>query len=192
MKDTQVGVILAEGFEEIEAVTIMDVLRRAQLSVVIAGMDGSATVTGNHGIRIVADAALADLCVETRGMVALPGGMPGAENLARSGAVRKLLNDVHSQGGYVAAICAAPLALHAAGLLAGRTVTCYPGFAERLTGANCTGSAVEQDGRIITGNGPGNALPFALRLVQVLTDSDNARRVARAMLISGISPLEGR
>ncbi len=176
-------IILAHGFEETEAVSIIDVLRRADVKVTIAGAAGEKTVSGNHDISLVTDKALADIDPADVHLAALPGGMPGAANLAQDETVHAFLRTVHAQGGYVAAICAAPIALHAAGLLAGRAVTCYPSFADGLAGAKHTGALVEIDDRVITSQGPGTALLFGLKLAELLTDVATARHLADDMLV---------
>lgn len=180
----RVAVLLAEGFEEVEAVAIIDVLRRADVEVTIAAASGPAgVVSGAHQIRLTAEAALTDLHPHELALVVLPGGMPGSTALAANPAVLDLLRQVHAGGGLVAAICAAPLALHAAGLLHGRRVTCYPAVEKQLTGAVCTGQAVQRDGRIITSRGPGTALQFALELVRVLGREARAEQLRLGMLV---------
>ncbi len=184
MNKAHVAVLLARGFEEVEAVAIVDVLRRADLNVTTLSVDGGNPVRGSHGIQVTADAALDSVAGQRFDMVALPGGMPGSKSLAESEAVRTLLRDTAARGDWVAALCAAPLALHAAGLLAdGRRVTAYPAVAERLTGATYTGTRVEVDGRTITGAGPGAALEFALALVAALDGPETAATLRRAMLV---------
>ncbi len=183
MNSASSAVLLAEGFEEIEAVTIVDVLRRADLSVVVAGITGNRSpVTGAHDLRLSVDADIADLHPDDLAMVVLPGGMPGAANLRDSQSVRDLVHAVWAAGGIAAAICAAPVALHAAGLLQGRKVTCYPSFAEELTGAEFTGDPVQIDERIVTGMGPGTALDFAFALVGLLEDASLVDQLRKAML----------
>ncbi len=180
----RVAVLLAEGFEEIEAVTIIDVLRRAEIDVETAAITEQRCVNGAHGIEIMADTTLAALAPDRLAMVVLPGGMPGSANLAASAAVCALLRRVWESGRHVAAICAAPIALHAAGLLQGRRVTCYPSFEERLSGATPTGATVECDERIVTSRGPGTALEFALTLVHTLGREQAARELREGMLVS--------
>ena len=158
----RVLVPLAEGFEELEAVTIIDILRRAGIEVVVASLAGS-PVTGSHGIRIAADTPLAALVEQDFDMIALPGGMPGAEHLRNDPRIAGFVRRLHDLGRPVAAICAAPMVLAAAGILEGRRATSYPGF---LDGA--TGEAVVVDRNVITSRGPGTALDFALALVEEL------------------------
>ncbi len=184
--DPRAAVILAEGFEELEAVAVIDVLRRAGVETTIAAAEGPAgPVRGSHGIAVTADAPLAALRASELALVVLPGGMPGSSRLAANAGVLELLRAVHSAGGLAAAICAAPIALHAAGLLAGRRATCYPSFEAQLTGAVCTGAPVERDGRVVTSRGPGTALLFALELVRALGRAEQAEQLRRGMLVQG-------
>lgn len=174
---------LAPGFEEIEAVTIIDVLRRADVRVIVAALEGG-SVAGNHDIRIEADCTLDELasCAGRIDLVVLPGGMPGARNLKDDERVRALLRDVAAAGGRCAALCAAPIALAPAGLAAERTLTCFPGFEKDLAEAHCVTDRVVIDDRVITGRGPGAALEFALTLVAELQGEERARELETAMI----------
>ncbi len=163
----RVLVPLAEGFEELEAVTIIDVLRRAGLEVVVASLGGS-PVTGSHGIRIVADTPLAALVEQEFDMIALPGGMPGAEHLKKDARIAGIVRRLHGNGRPVAAICAAPMVLASAGVLDGRRATSFPGFLGDAAKTTVVGDAVVIDRGVITSRGPGTALDFALTLVEVL------------------------
>jgi protein deglycase len=163
----RVLVPLAEGFEELEAVTIIDVLRRAGIEVVIASLDAS-PVTGSHGIRISADTPLAALMEQDFDMIALPGGMPGADRLKKDARITEIVRRLHERGRPVAAICAAPMVLNAAGVLDGRRATSYPGFLKDAKRATIVGDAVVVDRGVITSRGPGTALDFALALVTEL------------------------
>lgn len=177
------AVLLATGFEEIEAVTPVDVLRRAGVEVTVAGIEGHNPVVGAHGIAVGVDAQIGALCADDLDLVVLPGGMPGATHLARSEAVRRLVRDLAGRGRLVAAICAAPVALQAAGVLDGRRVTVYPGFEAQLTGATCTGARVERNGWLITSRGAGTAMDFALELVAALGDPERARSLRASMQV---------
>ncbi len=159
---------LAEGFEEIEAVSIVDVLRRAGLEVVTASLESN-PVKGSHGIPVVADKIIGGLRSVDFNCIILPGGMPGAENLKKSDAVLSYIKHIFSKGGYVGAICAAPIVLAQAGILYGKRVTSFPGYEPELEGAKSTGAPVEVDGAIITGRGPGCAVQFALEIVRILS-----------------------
>jgi 4-methyl-5(b-hydroxyethyl)-thiazole monophosphate biosynthesis len=179
----RVAVVLAEGFEEVEAVAIIDVLRRGGIEVIVAAAAAALVVTGAHQIRLTADVALSEVSGRDLAMVVLPGGMPGSANLAANPDVIALLRAVHAAGGLLAAICAAPIALQAAGVLQGRRVTCYPSFEAQLVGAVCTGLAVQRDNRIITGRGPGTALKFALELLRALGREVQAEQLRQGMLV---------
>jgi protein deglycase len=176
----RVLVPLAEGFEELEAVTIIDILRRAGIDVVVASLAGS-PVTGSHGIRLAADTPLGALAEQDFDMIALPGGMPGADHLKKDPRIAEIVQRLHAAGRPVAAICAAPMVLAAAGVLDGRRATSYPGFLKDADKATVVGDAVVVDGGIITSRGPGTALDFALALVEELGGRD-ARLVIEARL----------
>ncbi len=172
----RVLVPLAEGFEELEAVTIIDVLRRAGIDVVVASLAGS-PVTGSHGIRLAADTPLAALAEQDFDMIALPGGMPGADHLRKDARIAAIVRRLHGAGRPVAAICAAPMVLAAAGVLDGRRATSFPGFLDDAGGTTVTGEAVVVDRGVITSRGPGTALDFALALVEELGGGDARREV---------------
>lgn len=178
----KVLVILAEGFEEIEAVTPIDVLRRAGLDVTVAGVNGK-TVTGAHGITIAADIDLKDFAGIPDAVV-LPGGMPGAKNLAESKKVAEILAGAQSRKNIIGAICAAPaLAVAPTGILAGRKATCYPGFEGQFpSSVQFVEDRVVIDGNIVTSRGPGSALEFALSLVERLGDAGKAADLKEGML----------
>lgn len=182
MTELDVVVPLAPGFEEVEAVAIVDVLRRAGLRTVFAGL-AAGPVTGSHGIAVVPDATLDDVLSSAARAVVLPGGMPGAAHLRDDPRVGALLARVHAAGGVVAAVCAAPIALGKAGLLRGRRATCYPGFEGELTGATIVADRTATDGRVVTGRGPGAALEFALAVVALLKDEATARKLAEQMFV---------
>jgi len=175
-------VIFAEGFEEIEAVSIVDTLRRADCKVTAAGLD-SISVTGSHQIEISMDTVLSDIESTDFDLLVLPGGLPGSEYLRDSLAVRELIQEFDQQEKLIGAICAAPIALHAAGVLSGRNVTAYPAKASVLEGCNYTAARVEVDGHIITGAGAGTALEFSLALLNSLGLADKAEALHKAMLV---------
>lgn len=181
----KVLVPLADGFEEIEAVSIIDVLRRADLEVVVAGLVGR-DVTGSHGLMLRADVVLRDFqrgaLGDFDGMV-LPGGMPGASSLRDDAAVIAGLVELAAAGKLVAAICAAPIALAKAGLLDGIRATAYPAFRDQLGGAEVVhNQGVVVSGKVVTSAGPGTAIDFSLQLVAMLAGADVARRIAAEML----------
>lgn len=161
---------LAQGCEEIEAVTIIDLLRRAEIEVVSAGLDDK-PVTASRGVRLIPDTTLDEALKQEFDMVVLPGGMPGAANLNNDPRIKNLLKDMAGKGKYAAAICAAPFVLAEAGLLEGKRATSYPGFVDKmnLPGTTYLPDPVVRDGGIITSRGPGTAMDFALELIEVLT-----------------------
>ena len=177
-----VYVFLADGFEEIEALTPVDVLRRAGFEVKTVGVTGK-TVTGSHGIPVVCDIEIAEAVKSDIKAVVLPGGLPGTTNLEASATVQEFIDYADSTGAVVAAICAAPSVLGHKGLLKGRRATCYTGFENELLGATATGEPAVCDGNIVTGRGAGAAFDFAFALLDTLTGSDEvSNKLRKAML----------
>lgn len=174
---------IAEGFEDIEAITLIDVLRRAEVDVLVAGLEKRLR-TSAHGVKITTDVVLADQKNEVFDAIILPGGLPGAQHLAESDDLMEILRAQAASGRICAAICAAPWALGVAGVLEGKTATCYPGFEDKLTGATHSTDRVVVDGNIITSRGPGTALEFALELVRVLVNTDTAATLRASMIIA--------
>ncbi|MBK7874986.1 MAG: DJ-1/PfpI family protein [Planctomycetes bacterium] len=173
---------LAAGFEEIEAITIVDVLRRAGLSVVVAGLVPG-PVAGSHGIVVVPDTHLGAVDLERVGMLVLPGGMPGTRNLMADERVVALARRLHAAGRRTAAICAAPLVLHAAGVTDGLRITSHPSVRGELARAAVDGAArVVHSGTVTTSQGVGTALEFALALVADVRGPERAAELARAMV----------
>ncbi len=178
----KIVVPLAEGFEEIEAVTIIDVLRRAGLDVTSAHVRDN-PVKGSHGIPVTADRSLAELKPAEFNCIVLPGGQPGSDNLRKSDAVISFIKHIFSKGGYTAAVCAGPIVLGHAGVLYGKKATCFPGYEKDCEGATMTGTPVEHDGTVITGRGPGCALPFALELVKTLAGEQVMKELVKNMQV---------
>jgi 4-methyl-5(b-hydroxyethyl)-thiazole monophosphate biosynthesis len=145
-------------------------------------------VRGSHDISVVADAALTDVNADDLAMIALPGGMPGAAHLAEHPVVQRLIRETRDRDRYTAAVCAGPIALSAAGVLAGKTVTCYPGMEDRLDGATAVDDRVVVDGKVVTSRGPGTALEFALTLAGILTGHAQETALAQGMLVQRASP----
>ena len=174
-------VLLANGFEEIEALTPVDVLRRAGLEVVSCGLSGI-KVRGSHGITVIADTLPEDIDISKVDMVILPGGMPGATNIDSHHFTDKIIAATIENGGRLAAICAAPLVLGRRGLLEGKKATCYPGFEEELRGATVTGEGVVTDGSITTAKGMGVALEFAKELVRLMVDEAKANEISLTIM----------
>jgi 4-methyl-5(b-hydroxyethyl)-thiazole monophosphate biosynthesis len=181
VKKAAVVLPLAQGFEEIEAITIVDVLRRAGVDVAVAGLKSGAC-TGAHGIAVTPDCTLDEIDPAAVRMVVLPGGLPGATTLRDDARVVRLLQTAAAAGAYTAAICAAPIALAKAGLHEGRRVTSYPGFAGDLRGATYVEDRVVVDGKLVTSRGPGTAIEFALTLVRLLKNDAASKEVQKAML----------
>ncbi len=179
-------VLLAQGFEETEAVAIVDVLRRAGVEVHTASITGSTAVMGAHGISITADMLIDDLSGCPDALV-LPGGMPGATNLANDQRVLDLVKKAHAADAVVGAICAAPTVLAAAEILSGVSVTCYPGFEAQLGDAVPTSARVQVDGRIVTGRGVGTAIEFALQVVVEMGLAEVAEKLKQGMIVGNIS-----
>ena len=182
----RVLVPLAPGFEEIEAITIIDVLRRAGVTVDVAGTEPG-PITGSHGITVTPDRPLAEADAAAYDLVALPGWMPGTINLREHAAVRRIVGELAERGRYTAAICAAPIVLKAAGLTAGRTVTSHPSVAAELAESRYREDAVVRDGALITSRGAGTAMAFALALVETLVDRATADRLRAQMVVTGAS-----
>lgn len=174
-------VFLADGFEEIEALTPVDILRRGGVTVKTVGIGGT-TVTGTHGITVLCDIAEEDVIPDEIDMMVLPGGLPGTTNLGDSLTIQEGLAYAAQENLWVAAICAAPSVLGENGLLHGRRYTCYPGFEndEKYNGTY-TAAPLVQDGKVITANGMGSALPFALYLLAALEGEEKALEVGRSI-----------
>jgi 4-methyl-5(b-hydroxyethyl)-thiazole monophosphate biosynthesis len=183
----RVLVPIAPGFEEIEAITIVDVLRRGEVEVVVAGVTEASVVEGSHGIRIGADVALADVRGEHFDMVVLPGGEPGVTNLAASAVVQDVLSRHLAAGGALGAICAAPRIPAARGDLSGRRATSHPSVESQVRDGGARYDAeqrVVRDDGLVTSRGPGTALEFALEVLCVLGQQEHAERLRSAMLVA--------
>ena len=174
---------LAEGFEEIEALCPLDLMRRASLEVTTVGV-GSAFITGAHGITVKADIVDTELSYSSLDMIFLPGGMPGTLNLAASETVITAINDAYRANAYIAAICAAPSILGDMGLLKGKKAVCYPGFEDRLTGAEIPDQDVVLDGKILTAKGMGVALKMGLEIVKIFCGEETAKNLSHAVIAS--------
>ena len=172
---------LANGFEEIEALCPLDLLRRAGLEVTTVGVGGE-MISGSHGITVAADIPEGMYADSKPDMIILPGGMPGAKHLDESRVVDTALKAAVRHGSFIVAICAAPMVLGHRGLLAGKEAICYPGFEDHLTGANISDKRVVRDGNIITAAGMGVALEFGLALVAALKGQDAADELRRTVI----------
>ena len=179
----KVLVPIAEGTEEIEAVCMIDVLRRAGAQVVVASV-GDIEVTCSRGVKIVADTQLAACKAESFDLIALPGGIPGAENLRDSADLTELLKAQAGSGGLFGAICASPaVVLPPHGLLENRQATAHPGFIDQLESRESINNRVVVDGNCVTSRGPGTALEFALQLVALLYGEEKAKEVGAPMVL---------
>ena len=177
-----VYLFLANGFEEIEALCPLDLLRRANVEVTTVGINGAETVMGAHGICVHADLPDTMFRDANPEMIILPGGMPGAKNLDESRVVDTALRMASSSNAYLAAICAAPMVLGHRGYLKNKNATCFPGFEGELEGATISDCRVVRDGNVITAAGMGVALEFGLELVAALKGDAVAEELRRAVL----------
>ncbi|MBP3228687.1 MAG: DJ-1/PfpI family protein [Bacteroidaceae bacterium] len=176
-------ILLANGFEEIEALGTVDFLRRCGLEVKMASVIGARMVTGAHGIPVMADCLVRRNDIEAGDGVILPGGMPGAETLRKNPTVRRIVETCNASGRLVAAICAAPMVLGASGILHGREATCYPGFETWLRGADYMPHDVVECENIITAKGPGLTIPFAAAIARRFVTAEVVDNVKEAMFV---------
>ncbi|MBQ0079426.1 MAG: DJ-1/PfpI family protein [Eubacterium sp.] len=179
-----VYVHLANGFEEIEALMTVDMLRRAKVDVQLVSVTGELIVHGAHNIDVQADILFEEADYDSCEMIVLPGGMPGALNLQNHEGLKEKIMMFAQAGRNLAAICAAPMVFGAHGIFEGNKATIYPGMEDRLVGAVPVNAGAVKDGNIITGKGPGFAADFALTILETLTDKETADSVAEGFLIS--------
>lgn len=172
---------MADGFEDIEALIPLDIMRRGGTDFRTVSITDSNEVTSAHGVTIKTDMTFSEACLDDVDLLMLPGGMPGAENLNNHEGVKNALMRHAEKGKLIAAICAAPMVLGGLGLLKGRRATCYPGFEQYLEGAEYTAELYSVDGNIVTGEGPAAALPYAYTLLSMLADKDTADGIAAGM-----------
>jgi len=177
----RVVIFLAPGFEEIEAVTPIDVLRRAEVEVIVAGLKPG-PITGSHGITVLPDTTLDTVRPEDVDMVVLPGGLPGSAHLREDARVLDFLQRMDKAGKYTCAICAAPSVLHAAGVIGNRAITSHPAVKQDLPQDSYREDRVVVDGSLVTSRGPGTALEFSLELVGLLKGPEMAETHAAIML----------
>lgn len=184
MDSPTVLVPLAQGCEELEAVTIIDILVRGGIEVTTASLDNNQTITASRGVQLLAQKVLDQVESEHFDMIVLPGGLPGADYLEQSSQLISMLKGVLERGGKVAAICAAPKVLVKAGLLDNKSATSYPGFIDvkPAKGMNYIDQAVVTDGQLITSKGPGTAMDFALELVEKLQGKNKRDEVEKALM----------
>ena len=175
---------LAEGCEELEAVTVIDLLRRAGISVCTASLTDRLQLTASRGVRLFADTTLDEVVYDDFDMLVLPGGQPGANNLDADSRIHAIIKRLHHSGKYIAAICAAPLVLANTGILHGRRVTCFPNTltTENWPDIKLSEAPVMIDNEIITSRGPGTAMDFALALIECLTDQATRKCVEAGLV----------
>lgn len=180
--EKQVCVFLADGFEEIEGLTVVDLLRRANIHVTTVSITGDKVIHGAHGIDVQADTLFEQMEYEAQDMLVLPGGMPGTLHLGEHKGLKLLLQQFYDNKKYLAAICAAPSVFGKYGFLKGRVATSYPGFEEELVGAEYMKDAVVVSDFIITSRGLGTAIPFSLTLIEQLVGKEKAKAIGKAII----------
>ena len=180
---SHVLVPLAQGFEELEAITITDLLVRAGINVTTCGLDEK-PVTASRGTTVIPTTSIDKVMDEQFDLIVLPGGLPGADHLRDNEQIQSLLKKQAADERYVAAICAAPKALAQAGLLEGKTATCFPGVLDALENdnINITKNAIEIDGKVITSRGPGTAMDFTLKLIEILEGKDKRDEINKQLV----------
>lgn len=176
------GIFLADGFEEIEGLTVVDILRRAQIDIRMISINSTKKVTGAHGIVLEADEVLEEADIDSLELLVLPGGMPGTMHLGACDRLKEALKKADEQKRGIAAICAAPSVLGDLGMLAGKKAVCYPGFESRLAGAEVVYEPVVTDGHITTSRGMGTAIDFALELAARLQGRESADRIGKSII----------
>ena len=179
---SKINVFFANGHEEIEGLTVIDLLRRAGLDVDIISINETLEVIGAHNITIKADKLINEVDFDEGNMIILPGGMPGTINLGNCTLLTKQLIKYNDENKMIAAICAAPSVLGKLGILKGKSATCYPGFEEQLIEADCVNSGVVKSNNIITASGMGTAIDFALAIIEHFLGKTKASDIANAIL----------
>lgn len=179
---SRVCVFLADGFEEIEGLTVVDILRRAGVDTKMVSITDSLLVTGSHKIAVQADGCIGDMDFSKTELLVLPGGMPGTLRLGECRKLTELLKQFNKEGKKVAAICAAPSVLGDLGILNGKKACCYPSFEERLAGAEVVYDKVAVDGNVTTSRGMGTAIPFALALAAQLVSEEKAMEIKKGII----------
>lgn len=178
----KVAIFLADGFEEIEGLTVVDLLRRAEIEIEMVSISDSDMVTGAHNIKVKADKTFQEVEFQTIDMIILPGGMPGTKNLLKFEPLNEKIKEFYKKGNMLAAICAAPMILGANGILVGKKATCYPGFEQELKGAEVVPEPVVVDGNIITSRGLGTAIEFASVMIEHLKDKKLADNIKESII----------
>ena len=179
----KLGIFMAEGCEMIEGLAVVDVVRRTgEMEIITIALGETKEVTSSHNVTFLADVLISDVNFEELDGIVLPGGMPGTLNLGANETVKAVVKKFAEEGKLVAAICAAPSVLGAAGILEGRHATCHPGFEEKLIGATCLEDAVVIDGHIVTSRGMGTAVDFGLAIVWLMLDDEVVEKVKKSIV----------
>ena len=179
---SKVYVFLAEGFEEIEGLTVVDLLRRAKIETEMVSIMEGKQIKGSHGIKVTADRMFEDVDFSDADLLVLPGGMPGTLNLGNHEGLCELLKKHYAENKMIAAICAAPSVFGQLGFLNGRIATCYPGFENKLEGAIVCATKVAVDGNVTTSKGLGTAIDFSLKLIEQLVDQQTALEISQGIM----------
>lgn len=177
----KIWTFLAEGFEEVEALTVVDILRRAKFEVTTVSISEDLFVTSSHNVVVKADKTIAELETELPDVIFLPGGMPGTLNLGANETLKQIIMNAVEQGKWMAAVCAAPSVYGEMGLLKGRKATCYPGFEDKLLGAEYQAEQVVVDGKFVTSQGMGTCIPLGIKLVELLSSEETAMQVKNSI-----------
>ncbi len=178
----KIGIFMADGCEEIEGLTVVDIVRRAGFEIKTISITGKTEVTGSHNITFQTDTVSSEVNYDELDGIVLPGGMPGTLKLGEDETVNKVIKKFAAENKLVAAICAAPSVLGAAGILDGRKATAHPGFEEKLTGAEVVYENVAVDGNVITSRGMGTAIDFALAIAEYFTDEETVAKVVQGLV----------
>lgn len=179
---SKIAIFFAEGYEEIEALSVVDVCRRLKLEIDMVSVTGERTVTGSHGISVGMDKLFDEIDCAEYDMLVLPGGMPGTKNLEAFAPLMEQVDDFYQKGKYIGAICAAPSVFGHRGILKGRKACCYPGFESHLEGAEVTESSVEMDGNVVTSRGMGTAIDFGLTIAGLFVDKEQVDALAKGII----------
>lgn len=182
---SKIGIFMAAGCEEIEGLTVVDIVRRAKMEIEMISITDSKEVTSSHGVTFLTDVIAKKADYASYDGIVLPGGLPGTLNLGADETVNKVIRQFAEEQKLVAAICAAPSVLGAAGILEGKNATCHPGFEEKLTGANVQFEPVVSDGNIITSRGMGTAIAFALEIVRYFADDAAVEEIKKGLVYAG-------
>lgn len=179
---SKIGIFMADGCEEIEGLAVVDIIRRAKLEITMISISSTKNITGSHGICFLADTMKEEVTFADLDGIVLPGGMPGTLRLGEDITVNGVVKQFAREGKLVAAICAAPSVLGAAGILEGKKATCHPGFEEKLTKAEFVEEEVVRDGNIITSRGMGTAVAFGLEIARYFTDDEMVEELRKALV----------